>query len=77
MTRTIGVGVGGGTGVTGIGRYHTKAIEACQFLAPAVSGAQGEPGLREALAFARVQETITRSRESRHWEPGASEGVTT
>ena len=77
MTRTIGVGVGGGTGVTGIGRYHTKAIEACQFLAPAVSGAQGEPGLREALAFAHVQETTIRLRESRRWELEAYEGVTT
>jgi len=58
MTRTVGVGVGGtgaaGTGGTGIGRYHTKAITACQFLASVVSRLQGEPGFREALAFPRA-----------------------
>jgi len=71
MTRTIGIGV------INAGRHHTKAIEASQFLASVDSGVQGDPGLREALAFAHVQETTIRLRESRRWELEAYEGVTT
>jgi hypothetical protein len=54
-----------------IGHDHTKAVEACQFLASAVSGLEGEPGFRAALAAARAQEAITRSWASERWEPMA------
>ncbi len=67
MTWTIGVGVGGAD------RYHTKALEACQFLASVVAGVQGEPGFPEALAVARVQEAAILSWDSEPWEPVAYE----
>ncbi len=44
-----------------IGGKDTKALWADKFLASVVPGVQGEPGLREALAAARVQEAIMRS----------------
>jgi hypothetical protein len=67
MTRTVGICV------LGVCRHHTKVIEACQFLASVVSGEQGQPGFREALAVARVQEAIMRSWESELWVPVACE----
>lgn len=61
MTRSIGIGP--------IGYDDTKVIEAHQFLESIVSGVQGEPGFREALAVARVQEAVIRSWDSERWEP--------
>jgi predicted dehydrogenase len=56
-----------------IGYDDTKAIEAHQFLASVASGVQGEPGFREALAMARVQEAVMRSWDSECWEPVIAE----
>ena len=46
-----------------------KVIEAAQFLQSVVDGEQGEPGVREALAAAKVIAAMARSAESGAWEP--------
>ena len=56
-----------------IGYDDTKAIEAFKFLESVATGVQGEPGFREALAVARVQEAVMRSWASERWEPVAYE----
>jgi predicted dehydrogenase len=56
-----------------IGYDDTKVIEAFKFLESVATGVQGEPGFREALAVARVQESIMRSWASERWEPVAYE----
>ncbi len=53
---------------TGLGYDDLKTIEAFQFLRSVVDGRQGEPGFREALAVARVQDAVQRSWESGRWE---------
>jgi hypothetical protein len=60
-----------------IGHDHTKAIEACQFLASVVSGVEGEPGFRDALAAARAQEAIMRVMGVRTQGTQGPPGVTT
>ncbi len=50
-----------------------KTIEAHQFLTSIVTGVQGEPGFREALRVARVQEAVIRSWDSERREPVAAE----
>ena len=45
-----------------------KLIEATEFLKSIVSEKQGEPGFKEALAVAEVQEAMKKSWESRKWE---------
>ncbi len=45
-----------------------KLIEAVQFLSSVASRKQGEPGFREALAVAEVQEAMQRSWKSERWE---------
>jgi predicted dehydrogenase len=53
----------------GLGFDDTKVIEAFRFLESVATGVQGEPGFREALAVARVQEAVMRSWDSGRWEP--------
>ncbi len=45
-----------------------KLIEAVEFLSSVASRKQGEPGFREALAVAEVQEAMQRSWKSERWE---------
>jgi predicted dehydrogenase len=52
----------------GLGYDDLKVIEASRFLKSVVENKQGEPGFREALAVARVQEAIARSWETERWE---------
>jgi predicted dehydrogenase len=52
----------------GLGYDDLKVIEASRFLKSVVENKQGEPGFREALAVARVQEAIERSWETERWE---------
>jgi predicted dehydrogenase len=52
----------------GLGYDDLKVIEAAQFLKSIVSGQQGAPGFREALAVARVQLAIERSWQTGRWE---------
>ena len=56
-----------------IGYDDTKAIEAFKFLGSVEPGVQGEPGFLQALAVARVRESIMRSRDPEQWEPVAYE----
>jgi predicted dehydrogenase len=56
-----------GPGV-GMGYEDLKAIEAQQFLESIARQQQGQPGLEEALAVARVLAAMERSWESRSWE---------
>jgi hypothetical protein len=53
---------------TGLGYDDLKVIEAFQFLKSVVEGRQGEPGFREALAVACVQDAVQRSWASGRWE---------
>ena len=53
----------------GMGYDDLKVIEAAQFLQSVVDGEQREPGVREALAAARVIAAMARSAESGAWEP--------
>jgi predicted dehydrogenase len=46
-----------------------KVIEAALFLESVVDGEQREPGVREALAAARVIAAMERSSQSGAWEP--------
>ncbi len=57
-----------GPGV-GMGYEDLKIIEAHQFLQCIATGRQGQPGLEEALAVARVLAAMERSWASRAWEP--------
>ncbi|MEY4531391.1 MAG: hypothetical protein RLZZ156_2112, partial [Deinococcota bacterium] len=52
----------------GLGYDDLKVIESYNFLSSVVSGKQGQPGFKEALAVARVQQAIQRSWQSRRWE---------
>ena len=45
-----------------------KLIEAYEFAKSVIAGEQMEPGFREALAVAEVQEGMVRSLESGSWE---------
>jgi predicted dehydrogenase len=56
-----------GPGV-GLGYDDLKTIEVYQFLKSIREGQQGEPGFREALAVAEVQDAIQRSWETEAWE---------
>lgn len=56
-----------GSGI-GLGYDDLKTIEAHQFLSSIAEGRQGEPGLREAIAAARVQQAIARSWETGSWQ---------
>jgi predicted dehydrogenase len=56
-----------GSGIA-MGYDDLKVIEAALFLDSVVDGEQREPGLREALAAARVLEAMERSHSSRVWE---------
>ena len=51
-----------------MGYDDLKVVEASRFLESVVDGVQREPGVREALAAARVLEAMERSAESRVWE---------
>jgi predicted dehydrogenase len=52
-----------------MGYDDLKVIEAAHFLDSVVGGVQQEPGVREALAAARVLEAMERSGVSGIWEP--------
>jgi predicted dehydrogenase len=52
----------------GLGYDDLKVIEAYNFLSSVAGDTQGEPGFREALAVARVQQAVMRSWESGGWE---------
>ena len=52
-----------------MGYDDLKVIEAALFLDSVVDGVQREPGVREALAAARVLEAMERSGASGAWEP--------
>jgi predicted dehydrogenase len=52
-----------------MGYDDLKVIEAALFLDSMVDGVQREPGIREALAAARVLEAMERSGASGVWEP--------
>jgi predicted dehydrogenase len=52
-----------------LGYDDLKVIEAFKFLESVANGVLGEPGFRDALAVARVQEAIIRSWDSERWEP--------
>lgn len=52
-----------------MGYDDLKVIEAARFLESIVDGAQREPGVREALAAARVVAAMARSAASGQWEP--------
>ena len=52
-----------------MGYDDLKVIEAALFLESVVDGVQREPGVREALAAARVLEAMERSGVSGAWEP--------
>lgn len=51
-----------------MGYDDLKVVEASLFLDSVVDGVQREPGVREALAAARVLEAMERSHASRAWE---------
>ncbi len=53
---------------TGLGYGDLKVVEAYQFLKSVATGAQGQPGFREALAVAQVQAAFERSWKSGGWE---------
>jgi predicted dehydrogenase len=57
-----------GAGVP-MGYDDLRVLEARTFLAAVRDGVQGEPGIEEMLACARVLEAIERSAESGAWEP--------
>jgi predicted dehydrogenase len=52
----------------GLGYEDLKVIEAAQFLQSVATGKQGEPGLEQAAAVARVLAAIERSWTSERWE---------
>lgn len=52
-----------------MGYDDLKVIEASEFLASIADGSQREPGVREALAAARVIAAMERSSSSGLWEP--------
>jgi predicted dehydrogenase len=52
-----------------MGYDDLRVLEARTFLASVRDGVQGEPGVEEMLACARVLEAIERSAESSAWEP--------
>ena len=52
----------------GLGYDDLKTIEAAQFLQSIVDGQQGEPGLDDAAAVARVLDAIAHSWSSERWE---------
>ncbi len=54
---------------TSLGYDDLKVIESYQFLKSVAEERQGEPGFREALAVAEVQEAILRSCRTEAWEP--------
>ncbi len=51
-----------------LGYDDLKVIEAYNFLSAVASGQQGEPGFKEALDVAHVQQAIIRSWTSQSWE---------
>jgi predicted dehydrogenase len=53
----------------GMGYDDLKVIEAAQLLQSVVDGEQREPGVREALAAAKVVAALARSATSGSWEP--------
>lgn len=61
----------------GMGYDDLKVAEAAQFLQSVVDGKQREPGVREALAAAKVIAALARSAESGSWEPVGDLSVTT
>lgn len=51
-----------------LGYDDLKVIEAHQFLTAIATGVQGEPGLKQAYAVARVEQAAIRSWDSEKWE---------
>jgi hypothetical protein len=51
-----------------LGYDDLKVIEMYNFLCAVATRKQGEPGFREALAVAQVQQAIVRSWASERWE---------